>query len=29
MFKPRDGATYWTAQKQRENERSSDSSNQS
>ncbi|HEY1878544.1 MAG TPA: hypothetical protein VGG68_01285 [Caulobacteraceae bacterium] len=29
MFKPRDGASYWTEQKQRESERASDSSNQS
>lgn len=29
MFKPRDGATYWTEQKQRESERSSNGSNQS
>ncbi len=29
MFKPRDGAAYWTEQKQRESERSSDGSNQS
>ena len=29
MFKPRDGASYWTEQKQRESERSSEGSNQS
>jgi hypothetical protein len=29
MFKPRDGGAYWTEQKQRESERSSDGSNQS
>lgn len=26
MFKPRDGATYWNEQKQRENDRSSQGS---
>ena len=29
MFKPRDGASYWAEQKQRESERSSSGSNQS
>jgi pyocin large subunit-like protein len=29
MFKPRDGATYWSAQKQRETQRAADGANQS
>jgi pyocin large subunit-like protein len=29
MFKPRDGAAYWTEQKKRESERNSEGSNQS